>query len=102
MSWLESQHALEGECVIVMCLCNIPPSSDRHSRQSTGETEQGVSNTEEDEHYSVVVLEDSELCDMLEANSEERVFQEMLQLDAIGFDEELNLEYKKFPIATML
>ena len=35
---------------------------------------------------------DSEFCDVLEANSEERVSQEMLQLDAMGFDEELNSE----------
>jgi hypothetical protein len=44
---------------------------------------------------SVVDLDleaDSELCDTLDANSEERVFQEMLQLDAMGFDEELNSE----------
>ena len=32
---------------------------------------------------------------MMEANSEERVFQEMLQLDAMGFDEELNSGFKK-------
>ena len=63
--------------------------------QPTGATEQGISNTEEDEHDHVVDLEDSELCDMLEANSEERVFQEMLQLDAMGFDEELNSGFKK-------
>jgi hypothetical protein len=42
-----------------------------------------------------VDLEDSELSDALEANSEERVFQEMLQLDAMGFDEELNSEFTK-------
>ncbi len=40
--------------------------------------------------------DDSELSDVLEANSEERVFQEMLELDAMGFvDEEPNSEQQK-------
>ena len=62
-------------------------------RQSTGETEQGISNAAEDEHDSVVDLyleDDSDLCDTLDANSRERIFQEMLELDTMDFDEELN------------
>ena len=42
-------------------------------------------------------LEDSELRDVVEANSEETVFQEMLQLDVMGFDEEVNSGWKKIP-----
>ena len=44
---------------------------------------------------SVVDLDledDSELCDTLDANSRERVFQQMLVLDTMDFDEELNSE----------
>ena len=38
--------------------------------------------------------EDSELCDVLEANSEERVFQEMLlKLDSTSFDEKPHNNY---------
>ena len=33
---------------------------------------------------------DLELCDTLDANSRERVFKEMLELDTMDFDEELN------------
>jgi hypothetical protein len=58
--------------------------------QSAEETAPGISNTEENERNLVVDLEDSGLCDMLEANSEERVLEDMLLLDAIGFDEEIN------------
>jgi hypothetical protein len=36
--------------------------------------------------------DDSELCDTLDANSNERLFQEMLELDEMDFDEELNSE----------
>jgi hypothetical protein len=65
-------------------------------RQATGEqTEQGISNIEKDEDNSVVDLDledDSELCDTLDENSMERVFQEMLVLDTMDFDEELNSE----------
>ena len=78
-----------------MCLCIISSRDNISTCQSTGETATGIANTEEDESHLVVDLEDSELCDMLEANSEERVFQEMLQLDAMGFDEELNSGFKK-------
>ena len=34
--------------------------------------------------------DDSDLCDTLDANSRERNFQEMLELDTMDFDEELN------------
>jgi hypothetical protein len=67
-------------------------------RQATWEqTEQGISNKEKDEDDSVVDLDldledDSELCDTLDENSMERVFQEMLVLDTMDFDEELNSE----------
>ena len=90
------------------CLCNTSPPSrscacvyvlffphNISTCQSTEEPAPGISNTEEKERNLVVDLEDSELRDMLEANSEERVFQEMLQLDAMGFDEELNSGFKK-------
>jgi hypothetical protein len=64
-------------------------------RQSAGETEQGISNEEEDKDDSVVDLyleDDSDLCDTLDANSRERICQEMLELDTMDFDEELNSE----------
>jgi hypothetical protein len=50
---------------------------------------------EKDEDDSVVDLDledDSELCDTLDENSMERVFEEMLVLDTMDFDEELNSE----------
>ena len=52
------------------CLCNIFSFNNISICQSTGETEPGISNTEEDELNLVVDLEDSELCDILEANLE--------------------------------
>jgi hypothetical protein len=64
-------------------------------RQSTGETEQGIPNAEEDEDDDSVVdldLEDLELYDTPDANSGERIFQEMLVLDTMDFDEVLNSE----------
>ena len=70
--------------------------------QSTEETAPGISNIVENERNLVVDLEDSELCDMLEANSEEKIFQEMLYLDAMDFDEVINSGLKKIPTATML
>ena len=99
-----------------VCLCNM--FSHRHvparvsmyyfsphniaTCQSTEETAPGISNTEENERNLVVDLEDSELCDMLGANSEETIFQEMLYLAAMDFDEVINSGFKKIPIATML
>jgi hypothetical protein len=72
------------------------PSRTAAPRSRDGEqTEQGISNTEKDEDDSVVDLDledDSELCVTLDENSMERVFQAMLVLDTMDFDEELNSE----------
>jgi hypothetical protein len=49
-------------------------------------------NAEDDSIVDLDLEDDSELCDTLDANSNERLFQEMLELDEMDFDEELNSE----------